>query len=367
MSKPTFSRFPRSRTDVGITIDEAALLKNPYLIYETTRLTTTPVAIGTVDRGLFPTQFVREHFPLPAPTNIKTAVDARRLRALTIRELEEAAARGDTLRSRDDVITSLRKREADQKEEHTAVTADLLGVAEEELFDDEIRIIKMADSRLAYQLGRFAEVGSIIRRTVQNRVEAPRHDLTVDWRAELDHRLCKMPEDADEQGMEERARKEKAAALAEIAASRFSVLIGSAGTGKTTLLSVLCHRPEIHQEGILLLAPTGKARVRMEAIAKQAGIENYQASTLAQFLARTRSLRRQHPALPTHRRAGGQGRTDRDRGRVLHAHRGNDGRAVGSLERSASPDLRGRLAPATTHRRRPSLRGHHRPACTGGH
>jgi hypothetical protein len=92
------------------------------------------------------------------------------------------------------------------------------------------------------------------------------------------------PSDPDEIAIEERARKEKAAALVEIAASRFSVLIGPAGTGKTTLLSVLCQRPEIYNDGILLLAPTGKARVRMEAVAKQAGTSNYQAFTLAQFL-----------------------------------------------------------------------------------
>ena len=53
------------------------------------------------------------------------------------------------------------------------------------------------------------------------------------------------------------ARKEKAAALAELAASRFSVLIGPAGTGKTTLVAALCRAPEIKEGGILLLAPTG--------------------------------------------------------------------------------------------------------------
>jgi ATP-dependent exoDNAse (exonuclease V) alpha subunit len=86
---------------------------------------------------------------------------------------------------------------------------------------------------------------------------------------------------------EVQARTEKAASLAEIAAARFGVLIGPAGTGKTTLLSVLCSRPEIYKDGILLLAPTGKARVRMEDVARQAGTQNFEAATLAQFLSRT--------------------------------------------------------------------------------
>ena len=81
--------------------------------------------------------------------------------------------------------------------------------------------------------------------------------------------------------VEERARQEKAVSLKELAESRFSVLIGRAGTGKTTLLSVLCGQPDIAEGEVLLLAPTGKARVRMEQAAKDLNLKAY---TLAQFL-----------------------------------------------------------------------------------
>ena len=66
-----------------------------------------------------------------------------------------------------------------------------------------------------------------------------------------------------------------------LAGSRFSVLIGPAGTGKTTLLSVLAGQESIAAKGVLLLAPTGKARVRMEELAKHVKLT---ARTLAQFL-----------------------------------------------------------------------------------
>lgn len=66
-----------------------------------------------------------------------------------------------------------------------------------------------------------------------------------------------------------------------LATSRISVLIGAAGTGKTRLLRALCSLPEVSGGGLLLLAPTGKARVRMqEAI----GRSTARALTLAQFL-----------------------------------------------------------------------------------
>lgn len=287
LEQAEFLATAESRGEGGIDLPDEDFLKNPYLIYEATRLTDSPLSVKTVDRGLFPTSFVREHFPIPEPTNIGTAVDARRLRALAVQELEAAAARGDTLRSREEIIVSLRKRDENKKEEDTAVTADLFSVAEEEQFNGAIRVIRMADNRPAYQLERLAAMGDLIRSTIQKRVQGKRHDLKVDWRAELDRRLGSLPKAGEERELEERARQEKSAAVAEIAASRFSVLIGPAGTGKTTLLSILCQRPEIHSEDILLLAPTGKARVRMEAVAQKAGTTNYQAYTLAQFLNRS--------------------------------------------------------------------------------
>lgn len=282
---------PETRAERGITLDDADLLRNPYLVYETTRLTRLPVAIGTVDRGVFPTTFVRERYPLAEQSLVRTAVDARRLRALTIRELENATVRGDTLSSQATVIASLRKRAPEKDEQHTPVTADLLAVAEDEQFAGEIRLVEMADGSRAYQLERLAKSGELIRNTIDKRAQSQAHQLNADWRHELDQQLGALPAEGEERDKEERARQEKAAALAELAVRRFCVLIGPAGTGKTTLLSVLCRDPSIQTEGILMLAPTGKARVRMEDVARRAGIHNLQALTLAQYLSRSKPQR----------------------------------------------------------------------------
>ncbi len=278
---------PEVRREWGIDLEDKDFVKNPYIIYEVTRLTTVPVSLGAVDRGMFPSAFVRERFPLPAPSLVKTAVDGRRLKALVVRELEGAAQRGDTLRAQADIITSLRRREESGDEQRTEVTADLLSVAEDKQFSGEVRVVELADGGRAYQLERLAEVGELIRTTIRKRTEGARHKLQVDWSAELRKRLGKHEGGAEDEDKEASARVEKAAALAELAAARFSVLIGPAGTGKTTLLSVLCGRTEISEDRILLLAPTGKARVRMEDVARQAGTKNFQALTLAQFLSRS--------------------------------------------------------------------------------
>ena len=110
------------------------------------------------------------------------------------------------------------------------------------------------------------------------RIEGRRHAVEQDW---TKHVAEKFGSKVDEE--ERRAQEEKAAALAELAASRFAVLAGSAGTGKTSVLGILCSHEEIRQDGLLLLAPTGKARVRMQELSGEA---NTQALTIAQFLNR---------------------------------------------------------------------------------
>src|SRR5206468_6195788 len=111
---------------------------------------------------------------------------------------------------------------------------------------------------------------------------------SADWRALLDQNLGRSVGSKDS-----RARHEKTAALRELAESRFSVLVGPAGSGKTKLLSALCSDLAIRDGGILLLAPTGKARVRLQT---QVGLP---AQTLSQFL--LRPFGRYEPTTGTYR------------------------------------------------------------------
>ena len=79
--------------------------------------------------------------------------------------------------------------------------------------------------------------------------------------------------------------------------SRIFALTGGAGTGKTTVLSIFCDAPEIRDNGVLLLAPTGKAAVRLkESMGRKwageernGGIKNKEA--IADFDSRIRTWR----------------------------------------------------------------------------
>jgi ATP-dependent exoDNAse (exonuclease V) alpha subunit len=143
----------------------------------------------------------------------------------------------------------------------------------------EIVPVQLEDN-FSLQLERYRVIGELTRKQVNGRISGARHEVNHNWARFLDE---KFGPTADEE--EKRAREEKAAALKELAEARFSVLVGPAGDGKTTVLGILCAQPEIRSEGLLLLAPTGKARVRMQELA---GGDGTKALTIAQFLHQNR-------------------------------------------------------------------------------
>ena len=53
-----------ARAEASIEASDAELLRNPYLLFERDRRAAGPIAFGTVDRGLFPDEAVREQFPV---------------------------------------------------------------------------------------------------------------------------------------------------------------------------------------------------------------------------------------------------------------------------------------------------------------
>ena len=74
------------------------------------------------------------------------------------------------------------------------------------------------------------------------------------------------------------ALTEQGQALERLTTRKLTVLVGRAGTGKTTVLGALQKSTKLGKHGVLFLAPTGKARVRLSQKANAA------AMTVAQFL-----------------------------------------------------------------------------------
>ena len=267
------TRFFDANSRVGLT--DADILRNPYRLFEVDRHRFDAVSIGTVDRGMFPDELVRMSFPLPEISRLEGDQDPRRVRALAVHILANAEASGHTLLPVGQVLEGIRELGLDPP---CRPSMDLLPLLDPVMAPDIVDA-SLADGTRAWQFGERRAVDDLLRQQIGRRRCGRRHHATCDWRALVDRSLGDMPADADQALLEVRARTEKAAALGELFAARFSLLLGPAGTGKTRLLQILCDLPEVRGEGVLLLAPTGKARVQM-----QRNIDGLKALTIAQFL-----------------------------------------------------------------------------------
>lgn len=265
---------PTDRSAAHIDVQDRELLENPYLLYELDRQQSDAISVGVIDRGVFPDDVVRMKHPVPAPSALEDAIDARRIRALSIATLEQASAEGHTLLPREWLIQRIRGQELRPP---CPVDGDTLSMVEGTLEPYVQRVATMSGQAL--QLERYVQTRQVIAQVIKKRLSAKRHEDTLNWRKLVNAQLGVCKRAGPEAEMEERARTEKACALRELHCSRMSVLIGAAGTGKTTLLRALCEIPHVRRGGVLLLAPTGKARVRAQ---QQTGLKD--GKTIAQFL-----------------------------------------------------------------------------------
>jgi hypothetical protein len=256
-------------------LTDSEILSNPYRLFELDRHRADGVSVGTIDRGMFPDASVRASFPLPAESRLEGDQDPRRVRALVVHVLATAESEGHTLLPVRAVLARVAALELDPP---CRPTTDLLSLLEPELAPIVVNSA-LANEEKAWQFADRRTVGELIRAEVTRRRGGKRHSANYDWRKVVDDVIgVQLPDDNTERVTEERARQEKALALGELFAARISLLLGQAGTGKTTLLNALCQLPEVSANGILLLAPTGKARVALQ------GSTKLKALTIAQFL-----------------------------------------------------------------------------------
>lgn len=267
------------RARFGIKLTDEDFLLNPYLLYEGTVNTHNPISLDTVDMGLFKKSKCSKQYPegLVYPDE----KDERRIRAYTIAQLENAAIYGHTLLPRKHIVNQIRDLSIKPK---CNLDGDLYDIISSFLLDNKpsfagIVSAEMKDGSPAYKLTRLRDVKDKIIEKVIQRKNADPLDIKENWDNLLKEELNAFKShNLDER--ERLARQEKTAALEILATSRISVLIGPAGTGKTTLLKVLVKNPEVNK-GCIFLAPTGKARVRMEEVCRGMNIPAY---TVAQFL-----------------------------------------------------------------------------------
>lgn len=274
--------------EAGIEVDE--LLRNPYLAVTCTYGWPEHIPFSTVDRALYPPQHVKWTAPLPDGLGLEGVHDRRRVEALLAEVLEQRARDGDTVVPFAETID--RAHQIDTARPVMLSDRILAGLDLDHVSlaaTDEwapITSVETATGGHAYKLSRLRDAADTIRSWIAEQRSAPRLGVVADARAVLDVALARNQQVPDAAAhapddLEERARREKAAGLSAMHDSALSVLIGPAGTGKTTLLRALVDLPGVADGGVLLLAPTGKARVQLETKVERP------ATTLASYLTKT--------------------------------------------------------------------------------
>ncbi|MFC1865053.1 AAA family ATPase, partial [Chloroflexota bacterium] len=211
--------------------------------------------------------------------------DVRRLRAIAVSVLENAAQSGSTLMITNDIVRQMNAFRSDVDLQLNV--SDLTLHALDDIFRAEFlkTDVDTADDNeqvSAFQLNRFVKIDDGIRSFVQSRIGD-----NIEIKGEWDKYLNKVLKSEVNTEHEQESRSEKLKAIEIMAKSTISVLTGGAGTGKTTTLAALCLCPEIQQNGIIVLAPTGKARVVLDTKLRDSGVVCQEAFTIFQFLQKT--------------------------------------------------------------------------------
>ncbi len=191
--------------------------------------------------------------------------------------MEEAALEGHSILPFNDVLERLQAKAID---ESFPIDEDILTAqSEEDFFKEEIESVLPSKENkfLFFKLKRLVELKAIIRQRLNfEQIIGKPLNIDKDWLNEVNNYkdFPTLDSTSPDYNDELLAREEKAEALRILTNYRFSVLIGPAGSGKTSLLEIFEQIPEIRRGGVLKLAPTGKARVKL----------GHDAKTLAQFL-----------------------------------------------------------------------------------
>lgn len=273
---------PKQRTNsTAAKVTDEEVLGNPYRMSEVDLgdRDDSPVSIGLIDRGLLPDATIAAAHPIPSPSNVGSPNDVRRLRAAVVATLRGAAENGDALLS---VADALHRVGSLDLAHPCVIGSDWPGTNSKSL-SGVIELIEVAGTNgnptPALQLTELKKREDRLRSILGKRAGKAAPPVNAEWQKLLVQAITDAGGKFDKKNeLHRQAIEEQALALKRLLSRRLSVLVGRAGTGKTSVMGALMLANALTKDGILLLAPTGKARVRL---GKATSAE---AMTVAQFL-----------------------------------------------------------------------------------
>lgn len=267
----------------GTKVEDHEILANPYVIAESDLGDgqSPAIAIGRIDRGLMADSTIAAAHPVPAPSAVLSQMDVRRVRAALVTVLRAAAVRGDSLLSVAEVQSLLPSIDLSHP---CVLDLDWLRANADSL-SDMVSFLELPQSRAerdgqpVLQLTDLKDREERLGRILLARTMRDMASVGADWEQLLRQVISERGATFDETNPRHReALAEQSVALEKITTRKLGVLVGRAGTGKTSVMGALLKHAPLLKGGILLLAPTGKARVRLGQATSA------EAKTVAQFL-----------------------------------------------------------------------------------
>lgn len=251
-----------SRLRHGLPASAGELVANPYILCERflPKREGEPISFLTVDHGLLP------HEAMAALGEQRVAKrDPRRLRALLVEALRARAADGDSFTRADEALEFA----AQHSPPDRPCNVPLERLENEKvapLLAEAIEVFELeGETYLALRSLRESEVA--IAETFDELVEREREEKGgTDWQQVADCLAAKSEGELVELSEQQRT------ALDRSLESSLSVIAGSAGTGKSTLLGPLIEaiRQRDGELPVLVLTPTGKAADRLKDVGVEA-------------------------------------------------------------------------------------------------
>ncbi len=268
----------KNRTAFGLRSTPSQILDDPFRIVEEFDPVDREdrILFYRIDNGIFLGK-QRAQAAVPG-LDAYQPEDPRRLRAAIFQILRDASNEGHSFLLQDVILERLSKLKLPGISGYLGAVT----LAKDLDFYKEILALRKEKELVAWQLKTTAEDEELIRERVKKlRQRTPQKSKVKNWAAYLPTASPAIPKrDA------ERARKSQAAALARLERQSLSILIGGAGTGKTSVLAAFIKGiQENHgDEKFLLLAPTGKAAVRLEKRVRDVAQIDVEPRTVHSFL-----------------------------------------------------------------------------------
>jgi hypothetical protein len=266
-------------------VSDNDIVANPYRMSEVDLgdWNDSPVSVGMIDRGLLPDSTIAAKHPVPEPSAVGSHNDPRRVRAAIVAVLRSASQLGDSLVGAAEALQKVARLDlahpctigmdwpAANKSELEGVV-ELVEVSTGDPAKAKIAALQLFDLKMREER---------LRSVLSKRAAKVIPPISADWKKLLVEAISEAGGTFNRKDARHvLAIKEQAEALERLSGRRLSVLVGRAGTGKTSVMGALMLCEPLAKEGILLLAPTGKARVRLGKAT------NAEAMTVAQFLHR---------------------------------------------------------------------------------